>query len=741
MILGLIAGAVLVSSAAPPAETSGMGTSGGLPSTGSPEARRDALARYGAGVWQARRERLLSAAKAFEAAAKQDPEATAPLKELVRLYTEIGREPEAIRVARKILDKDPHDAETAHALARLLFDAGELKDAVAAAKLAADNADPATRPDKALAIYRDLATLLDRTGDPAGAAAILRKAVDLLTVNRKAVVATGTLSPKEIDAEAAETWERLGRALVTAGKPDDAADAFKAAHVLFAGRVNDPGGAARLDWNLSAALAAKGEPAAALKYLEAFLKRRPQALEPYERLAALLRQAGRGTDVVPALQKFARQDPENLPLLVVLATELARDPLTRRQSDTLFSQLYSETNDPKIVRAAIRSHVESGRAAQVIADLDQAYAALKGDEPNDAGKRAFAAEKARVIADALRAEKDWAVPVLRAAADDLRTGVKRAHQTWHLLGVLAARHGKLPLAVDQLQTALRNAPRDTEADAYEALLGVLWRSRRPAQVKTLCLDGLQNAQSVAAVFFNYHLALAHAELGDPDEAIAAADKAILQSGDVNRLVTRLRKVTVLNVLGKWDDAVTLCKKLLDEFDAPADQSRIRYALAGAYWGARKFTESEAELRAILDADPDHAGACNDLGYHLADQGRNLDEAERLVRHAVAVDRIDRRKAGDPEPDNAAYLDSLAWVLFRRGKLAEARDLFEKVSAMPDGAIDAVVWDHLGDVYFRLNEKPKAKAVWETAKDLYKTDRRGKQDGRLDEVDRKLKRIP
>ena len=29
-----------------------------------------------------------------------------------------------------------------------------------------------------------------------------------------------------------------------------------------------------------------------------------------------------------------------------------------------------------------------------------------------------------------------------------------------------------------------------------------------------------------------------------------------------------------------------------------------------------------------------AGACNDLGYHLADQGRNLDEAERLVRRGA-----------------------------------------------------------------------------------------------------------
>src|SRR5438270_7436613 len=142
MAAGLIAGAVLLGLGAPPAP--------GL--FDAPEARRDALARYGAAVWQARRDRLLTAAKGFEAAAKQDPDATAPKRELVRVYALLGREPEAIRVARQVLDKDPEDADTAHALARLLHDAGEPKEAAAAAKLAADS--PRLDPDKAVAVYR-----------------------------------------------------------------------------------------------------------------------------------------------------------------------------------------------------------------------------------------------------------------------------------------------------------------------------------------------------------------------------------------------------------------------------------------------------------------------------------------------------------------------------------------------------------------------------------------------------------
>jgi tetratricopeptide (TPR) repeat protein len=238
-----------------------------------------------------------------------------------------------------------------------------------------------------------------------------------------------------------------------------------------------------------------------------------------------------------------------------------------------------------------------------------------------------------------------------------------------------------------------------------------------------------------------HLSFANAKLGKEREAIASADTAILQSADLNRLGYRLSKIQVLTILGRTDEALALGGKLLEEFPGAADRLRIRYQLSGVYSAARKHAEAERELRAILDADPDHKWACNDLGYHLADQGRNLDEAERLIRHAIAVDRIDRKKSGDFEHESASHLDSLAWVLFRRGRMAEARDLLEKVAAMPDGSTDGVVWDHLGDVRYRLGDKNKARAAWEEAGKLLAEDARGKRDGRLDDVKRKLKRLP
>ena len=84
MIASLFTAAALCAAAEPPKLEP--------PQVGASEARKDALAKYGAAMFNLRRERLLTAVRQFEEAAKADPDATEPLKELVRLYAQLGRD-------------------------------------------------------------------------------------------------------------------------------------------------------------------------------------------------------------------------------------------------------------------------------------------------------------------------------------------------------------------------------------------------------------------------------------------------------------------------------------------------------------------------------------------------------------------------------------------------------------------------------------------------------------------------
>lgn len=111
---------------------------------------------------------------------------------------------------------------------------------------------------------------------------------------------------------------------------------------------------------------------------------------------------------------------------------------------------------------------------------------------------------------------------------------------------------------------------------------------------------------------------------------------------------------------------------------------VQFALADLYHDAGRDVDAERSLRQLLDIDPSNAEVLNYLGYMLANRGRQLDEAIRLVQRALDVD-----------PDNPSYLDSLGWAHFRRGELAQAEKyLSPAAERMPR---NSAVQDHFGDL--------------------------------------------
>ena len=150
--------------------------------------------------------------------------------------------------------------------------------------------------------------------------------------------------------------------------------------------------------------------------------------------------------------------------------------------------------------------------------------------------------------------------------------------------------------------------------------------------------------------------------------------------------------------GRNADAVRLLDQTRTVVAANAD---ALYRLATLYADVGQRATAEDVLAEVLRIDPTHPGASNDLGFAWADAGRNLGQAESMIRTAVAA-----------EPDNPAFLDSLGWVLYKRGKFADARPLLERAagSAAPDPA----VLDHLGDTLYRLDRPADAERAWRRA---------------------------
>ena len=200
---------------------------------------------------------------------------------------------------------------------------------------------------------------------------------------------------------------------------------------------------------------------------------------------------------------------------------------------------------------------------------------------------------------------------------------------------------------------------------------------------------------------------------------------------------RLLRVRILTMAKRFDKAEAECQTMLKDFSRPGEILEARYVLSGVYSAAKKYVQAEEQLEQILKTDPDNATANNDLGYIWADQGKKLKEAEELIRKAIDLDRRQRKKLSDAGEDNAAYIDSLGWVLFRRGQLDAARGELEKAIALPDGD-DPTIWDHLGDVYFRQGQMERARTTWQRARDLYRRENSRTMDHRYKELQRKIK---
>lgn len=115
-----------------------------------------------------------------------------------------------------------------------------------------------------------------------------------------------------------------------------------------------------------------------------------------------------------------------------------------------------------------------------------------------------------------------------------------------------------------------------------------------------------------------------------------------------------------------------------------------------------------EYEVSLAINPSNPMSANNYAYFQAIGGGDLDKAEEYSRKAI-----------EQSPDNPTYLDTLAWILFLKGKYPEALEIQEKVIDKVGDNDDSMgeYWDHYGDMLYKMNQKDKAVESWKKAKEL------------------------
>jgi tetratricopeptide (TPR) repeat protein len=196
-----------------------------------------------------------------------------------------------------------------------------------------------------------------------------------------------------------------------------------------------------------------------------------------------------------------------------------------------------------------------------------------------------------------------------------------------------------------------------------------------------------------------------ADSGKVDEALKLANAQLAGTPDDRDVYFTIADMNVRDK--RWKDA----SEVLDKADAlatkPEEKAFVAYYRGTVAERQKLFDQAEIEFRKGLQLAPDFAPIQNYLGYMLAERGQKLDEAIAMLKKAVTFD-----------PQNGAYLDSLAWAYYKQGQYALAEDYERKAALRMSN--DPTVLDHLGEIDAKSGKLSVAIDEWQRSLAQYAT---------------------
>ena len=417
----------------------------------------------------------------------------------------------------------------------------------------------------------------------------------------------------------------------------------------------------------------------AIDYANRAITLNPADIDGYQRLIEIEIAAGQEKKAIEVLDRATnvRSDDANfwlrlgkLYVALLFKSDSQPKPDELKRTNEIFKRAAERAGDAP---AILKDVADYYAASQQLKDAIPLYLRVLELQPDDANAREKLAtgfiltnqrgKAVEMLEEIIKEHPDKYQPydLLAQVLDDEARSLQRARK------VDEAKAAFAKAAANYEQSLLINPNHvGTYLHLAELYLGPLKAADRAVKLLTEARRRFLGAPEIV-----YYLAVAQSEAKQTQQAVATFEEALHEA------------------------------QLEQDNDIPNAKFYFNYGATAEQAGL--YQKAADLLRKSIALDPaNSAEACNYLGYMWADHNMNLDEAEAMIKRALEMD-----------PNNASYLDSLGWVEFRKGKFDQALNNLLTAAGTADHE-DPVIFEHIGDAYFKLNRLSEAVASWQKA---------------------------